>query len=164
MILLSVYPLEISTPIAREADLGRQTLNPRVQLSVKGFLGSSAVKWEPELGMDLVQQEMEVGAWGGGVRKGSAGDGLFWGELVLLRSHWVKSVRFCILSLFSFWFLQCGKRKRHHTEGLVWLKSSGACELWQRSPGLSPPGSASRAAQFPDCCVCGAAGARGAKM
>lgn len=88
----------------------------------------------------------------------------FWGELVLLRSHWVKSVRFCVLSLFSFWFFQCGKRKRHHTEGLVWLKSSGGCELWQHSLGLSPPASASWAAPFPDCCVRGAARARGSKM
>lgn len=72
-----------------------------------------------------------------------------WGELVLLRGHWGKAK---------------GKRKRHHTEGLVWLKLSGGCELWQHSHGLSPPVPASWAAQFPVRGVPRAPGARGSEM
>lgn len=62
------------------------------------------MKWEPELMNGFSPA-------GGGI--GFLGRGVFakvqlemdstdsWGELVLLRSHWVKSVSFSIISLFS---------------------------------------------------------------
>lgn len=100
--------------------------------------------------------------------KGSIGDGLYrllgragsaqesLGEV----SEFLYYFPFFFLFGFSHW----GKRKRHHVEGLVWLKSLGGCELWQHSHVLSPPVSASWATQFPDCCVLGAPGHRDSKL
>lgn len=104
-----------------------------------------------------------MGDWGGGVCKGSTRDGLY---SLLGRACFAQgkvSEFLYYFPFFPFGFSQCGKRKRRHTEGLVWLKSLGGCELWQHSHDLSPPVSASRATQTPGC-VLGALSPRYSKM
>lgn len=103
--------------------------------------------------MDLVQQEMEVGAWGSGVCKGSTGHGLYslLGTACSAHDSLGEISEFLYyFFFFSFGFSQHSKRKRHDTEGLVWLKFS--------------PVSASWATQFSDCCVLEAPGPRDPKM
>lgn len=82
-----------------------------------------------------------------------------WGELVLLRSHWVKSVSFSIISLFFLLISPVWQKQKAWFGLSPWvIVSSGSTFV------LSQPMSASWATQFQDCCALGAPGHRDSKM